>query len=95
MLRSLILFVLAASPALADVTSPSGRTVECYCTDTQGLRIELGETICLQVDGRAFMAKCDMSLNVPIWRDTGNGCLSSQVLPQSFPDLVDPVRGAG
>lgn len=66
-----------ATPVLADVTSPSGKTVDCYCTDTQGLRVELGESICLTVDGRAFMAQCDMSLNVPIWRDTGQGCLSS------------------
>ena len=66
---------------MADVKSPSGKTVDCYCTDTQGLRVELGESICLTVDGRAFMAQCDMSLNVPIWRDTGQGCLSSQSEP--------------
>ena len=77
MFRTLFIALLAATPALADVTSPSGKTVDCYCTDTQGLRVELGEVICLQVDGRAFMAQCDMSLNVPIWRDTGDACLSS------------------
>ena len=69
--------LLAPLPALADVTSPSGKTVDCYCTDSSGLRVELGQRICLTVDGRAFMALCDMSLNVPIWRDTGTGCLSS------------------
>lgn len=79
-------FVLAcvALPAAADVTSPSGKTVDCYCTDTQGARVELGEVICLFVDGRAFMAQCDMSLNVPIWRDIGEACVSSE-LPQSKP----------
>ena len=82
-------FILLATPAIADVTSPSGKTIECYCTDTQGLRVELGESVCLFVDGRAFMAQCDMSLNVPIWRDTGQGCLSSS-LPQSFPNLPGP-----
>lgn len=66
-----------AAPAFADVTGPGGKTVDCYCTDTQGIRVELGEMICLTVDGRSFMAQCDMSLNVPIWRDTGTGCLSS------------------
>ena len=78
MRRFAILACLIASPALADVTGPNGKTIDCYCTDTQGLRVELGEIICLRVDGRAFMAQCDMSLNVPIWRDTGRGCLSSQ-----------------
>jgi len=81
MLRTIALACLVAGPAVADVTSPSGKTVDCYCTDTQGLRVELGESICLTVDGRAFMAQCDMSLNVPIWRDTGEGCLSSENAP--------------
>ena len=76
----LALACLFASPALADVAGPNGRTVDCFCTDTQGLRVELGETICLTVGGRAFMAQCDMSLNVPTWRETGQGCLSSRLM---------------
>ena len=82
MFRTALIIGLSAVPAFADVTSPSGKTVECYCTDSQGSRVELGESICLQVDGRAFMAQCDMSLNVPIWRDTGTGCLSSELAPR-------------
>jgi hypothetical protein len=78
MFRTVLIGLLCGTPALADVTGQSGKTVDCYCTDTQGLRVELGESICLVVDGRAFMAQCDMSLNVPIWRDTGSGCLSSE-----------------
>ncbi|MEM6386345.1 MAG: hypothetical protein AAF718_08940 [Pseudomonadota bacterium] len=92
-----LVFILAvlASPAFADVTGPGGKTIDCYCTDTQGLRVELGETICLVVDGRAFMAQCDMSLNVPIWRDTGSGCISSSLevepsLTERFLQLAQP-----
>lgn len=33
--------------------------------------------VCLQVDGRMFMAQCQMSLNVPMWREVSEGCLSS------------------
>lgn len=73
--------ILTTLPALADVQGPGGKTIDCYCTDTQGLRVELGEVICLVVDGRAFMAQCDMSLNVPIWRETGTGCMSSSREP--------------
>lgn len=65
------IFALAFSTAI----SPA-RVVECYCTDTQGDRIELGEVICLRVGGRDFRAKCEMSLNVPMWRDTGLSCLT-------------------
>ena len=73
----LLALLLVPFPVMADVTSPSGKTVDCYCTDTGGARVELGEEICLFVDGRAFMALCDMSLNSPIWRDTGADCVSS------------------
>ncbi len=65
-----------ALPSLADVTSPSGRTVECYCTDKEGARVELGELRCLNVNGRFFMARCEMALNNPFWRETGEGCVA-------------------
>ncbi len=51
--------------------------IECYCTDRSGTRVELGETICLAVDGRAFLARCEMSLNVPMWRDIGADCVGA------------------
>ncbi|MEL6451393.1 MAG: hypothetical protein AAFQ19_09035 [Pseudomonadota bacterium] len=79
MIRVAILSFAMVSPALADVTSPSGKTVECYCTDRTGSRIELGQTICMQVDGRMFMAQCQMSLNSPMWREVEQGCLSSSL----------------
>ncbi|MEM8578275.1 MAG: hypothetical protein AAGF60_10520 [Pseudomonadota bacterium] len=78
-MKRLILALLIASPAAADVTGPGGKTVECFCTDRSGARIELGETICMQVDGRMFMAQCQMSLNVPMWREVSKGCLSSSL----------------
>ncbi|WP_297775449.1 hypothetical protein [uncultured Roseovarius sp.] len=81
------LLLFCASPALADVTI-GRKTIECYCTDRNGARIEMGETICLQVDGNMFMAQCQMSLNVPMWRKISDGCLSSR-LPQSLQPAVD------
>ena len=79
MIRAFLFSLLLSSPVLADVTSPSGKTVECYCTDKTGSRVELGQTICLQVDGRMFMAQCQMSLNVPMWREVETGCMSSSL----------------
>ncbi|MCK0166066.1 hypothetical protein MWU52_00725 [Jannaschia sp. S6380] len=76
MRRFALIACFAALPAAAEVTSPSGRTVDCYCTDSQGGRVEMGERTCLSVGGRVFMARCDMSLNVPIWRDTGESCVT-------------------
>lgn len=76
-----LIAISLAGPALADVISPKGKVIDCYCTDKTGNRVELGEYICLQVDGRSFMAQCQMSLNVPMWREISPGCLSSQLDP--------------
>jgi hypothetical protein len=83
-MRNLVLtlsLTIAATAASADVTGPGGKVIDCYCTDTSGGRVELGETICMFVDGRAFMAQCQMSLNVPMWREVQDGCLSSRLRP--------------
>ncbi|WP_425039130.1 hypothetical protein [Primorskyibacter sp. S187A] len=91
MLRGTLLFFCLALPAHADVVGPGGKTVDCYCTDRTGSRIELGQTICMQVDGRMFMAQCQMSLNVPMWRQVEDGCATS-ALPQSLKPSVDASR---
>lgn len=88
MIRAIIALVLLTSPAVADVKGPGGKMIDCYCTDTEGLRVELGETICLFVDGRAFMAQCQMSLNVPMWRETAPGCVSSSLEPSPAERLL-------
>ena len=88
MLRYALTLTLLPLSAGADVTAPSGKTIDCYCTDSTRNRIELGETICLQVDGRMFMAQCQMSLNVPMWREVQEGCLSSRLGD-------DPVQSIG
>lgn len=47
---------------------------ECVCTDREANRHPLGTELCLTVDGRSFMAQCQMSQNVPMWRELGEGC---------------------
>ena len=86
MLRSLFVLIVVSAPAFADVKS-NGKVIECYCTDRNGARVELGEMRCLQVDGRMFMAQCQMSLNNPMWREISEGCLSSKV---DFPNTPVP-----
>ncbi|WP_299416273.1 hypothetical protein [uncultured Sulfitobacter sp.] len=83
-----LIFALTLLPltAHAEGIVTKVKTVECYCTDSGGSRVELGESICLQVGGRMFTAQCQMSLNVPMWRETEEGCLTgsnAQELPLS------------
>lgn len=76
-----MVMILAAltSAAHAEVKG-GGRIIECFCTDSTGGRVELGESICLFVDGRLFTARCEMSLNNPMWREVNEGCLSSGLI---------------
>jgi hypothetical protein len=73
----LVALLCLPGAGLADVSGPGGRVIECYCTDSTGGRVELDQEICLTVGGRAFIARCEMSLNTPMWRDTGRPCLGS------------------
>lgn len=54
---------------------------DCYCTDTDGRRVDLRQTACLRIGQRRFTGLCEMSLNVPIWRDTGLPCAMSSLDP--------------
>jgi len=47
---------------------------DCYCTDSAGKRVELGETACLTIGSRRVLARCDMSVNNPTWRTETEGC---------------------
>ncbi|MEM8773404.1 MAG: hypothetical protein AAGF53_00140 [Pseudomonadota bacterium] len=73
-MKRLIFITLLLAPNLALAQQ---KTIECYCTDRSGARVELGQTICMHVDGRSFMAQCQMSLNNPMWRQVSDSCLTS------------------
>lgn len=53
------------------------RYPDCFCTDSQGERVEMGRSACLQIGSRTVMAQCDMSLNSPIWRVSEEACPTS------------------
>lgn len=90
-MKAMLALLLSVTPVLADQNTGS-KTVECFCTDSGGNRIELGQTICLQVDGRMFMAQCQMSLNVPMWREVAQGCYNSSLsIRQAIQPPLDPA----
>lgn len=53
-------------PAFADAHN-------CKCRN-RGVMFELGETSCLRVDGRSYLARCEMKLNVSSWTEVQDGC---------------------
>ncbi|MEM7058075.1 MAG: hypothetical protein AAF557_10840 [Pseudomonadota bacterium] len=69
------------TPAQADIYNPPKpkdgfRYPDCFCTDSQGERIELGKTVCLTIGSRSFTARCVMATNNPFWRQVSEGCPS-------------------
>ena len=76
----LILAVLVAAPASSQtfesVPAKEGYSYsESYCSN-RGHRVEMGDLSCLRVDGRVFLARCDMSLNNPVGRTVQDSCPS-------------------
>jgi len=53
-------------PAIADAHN-------CKCRN-RGTMFKLGETSCLRVDGRNYLARCEMKLNVSSWTEVQDGC---------------------
>ena len=80
-LPALMAAVSAVMIAPAPAAAQSAGALDCYCTDSSGGRVELGEMICLTVGGRSFMAQCQMSLNVPMWREVGQICPAARGRP--------------
>ncbi len=77
MLRFALYLTAVAVPLAADAQWVPMPSVDCYCTDSTGDRVEIGERTCLKVGQRQFMGFCEMAQNVPIWRDTGEDCITS------------------
>lgn len=57
---------MALLPAIADAHN-------CQCRN-RGTMFQLGETSCLRVDGRNYLARCEMKLNVSSWTEIQDGC---------------------
>ncbi|MEM7695187.1 MAG: hypothetical protein AAF318_12115 [Pseudomonadota bacterium] len=82
---SLVLIALPVSAAadtlFADVFTPPPAKEgyaypDCYCTDSEGERVEVGEYACLRIGPREMTALCGMSQNSPAWRTQFEGCPS-------------------
>jgi len=57
---------VALLPVIADAHN-------CKCRN-RGTMFQLGETSCLRVDGRNYLARCEMKLNVSSWTEVQDGC---------------------
>lgn len=70
-------FLIAAS------ASAGVARADCACVNRDGARYNLGETTCIRVDGRSYMAECEMNLNVTSWKKIADDCPQAQAPRQS------------
>jgi len=47
---------------------------ECYCTDSDGRRVEVGGFACLTIGSRQVTSRCTKARNLVIWRHQQEGC---------------------
>lgn len=71
-----------AAEDIAAANDASKSPYDYYCTGSDGSRHELGEVVCLVNNScqQIWMAKCDMSLNNPMWRKVQDGCPAATLL---------------
>ncbi len=46
----------------------------CTCRNRDGSKHEIGETVCIRAGNTAYLARCEMELNVTTWRRLQDGC---------------------
>lgn len=95
MLRLIAILVLVPSLLQAgtadDIAKALGKSNGAYdyfCTGSDGRRHEMGDVVCLINNSctQTWLAKCDMSLNNPMWRKVQDGCPAASLL-QRFQHL--------
>lgn len=66
--------VSAVAGTLPGVSLASPPDARCTCRNSDGSKLELGQTVCIRVGDVAYLARCEMELNVTTWRKLQDGC---------------------
>lgn len=69
---TILLALLALPIGIAEAAELHGTL--CTCRNRDGSRHQLGSLVCLNVDGRRYLARCEMALNVPNWKKVQDSC---------------------
>ncbi|MDW5317658.1 hypothetical protein [Rhizobium sp. PL01] len=64
--------VVAGTSTAAPLSAPPD--AQCTCRNRDGSKLELGQTACIRVGDVAYLARCEMELNVTTWRKLRDGC---------------------
>jgi hypothetical protein len=70
---ALMMALVAAGPFPA-ISSAASPHAACTCRTKDGSRRELGQTVCIRIGDAAYLARCEMDLNVTTWKKLKDGC---------------------
>lgn len=68
------MLLVAAVLVVPDWAAAGPPDARCTCRNRDGSKHALGAVVCLSVDGRKFLARCEMVLNVSSWQKVQDGC---------------------
>lgn len=81
----LLALSLAAAAMVAGTVSASPPDRRCTCRNRDGVKYELGQLACIRVGDVAYLARCEMNLNVTTWKKLRDGCPTAELALISVP----------
>ena len=57
-----------AGTLVAAGAAPAAPPPDCQCRDPEGGHRDLGTVECVDISGRPWLVRCEMSTNTPYWR---------------------------
>ncbi len=56
------------------LSQPSAALADCACKSQRGGIFQLGERTCISVNGKSYLAECEMNLNITSWKKVQDEC---------------------
>lgn len=85
---------LAAAAMVAGTVFASPPDRRCTCRNRDGVRYELGQLACIRVGDVAYLARCEMNLNVTTWKKLRDGCPAAELTPATAPRPSSDTQGS-
>ena len=84
-LTALVTATAASEPPQPYPTTEPHPHFHCTCRQRDGSQYELGQITCIRVDGKAYLARCEMFQNVTTWQKIQDGCPVARLSTPSDP----------
>ncbi|AVA21205.1 hypothetical protein QA648_05255 [Rhizobium sp. CB3171] len=73
-MREVLKLIVLGLPFAVMADAPALAGQDCYCKNVDGKQHAIGEVACMTVNGKSYLAQCEMNLNVTSWLKLQDGC---------------------